>query len=443
MVEMKTGTHDRGTTFFPLYRYESLLGGKAEQVHNFASEFVKEWSETTHTQFVQTGHGDGNKTTGPEDVLFWLYGLFHSPEYRRRYRAALSQRFPIVLLTSNLDLLRRLARLGGELVALHLLESPKLDHPITEFIGGKNPEVEKPSWSENTVWVDKAQTIGFKGVREEVWNFHIGGYQVCAKWLKDRKGRTLSKDDIAHYQKVVIALSETIRLMAEIDQVIETHGGWPGAFASAGQDADATTDAATIEQTSIEKTIAPPPALVAKKSRAEPMPDLFSTAPPAKAHSEPATPTARPANIEDYDRDELCAEIRRLFNDGAVRERDASIVELARRLGYHRTGSTIRETLNNALITAVRRGILQNEHDQLSLLCRNIEQYERDFLKNQFIASLGGRTWFARDDAIRAFARWLGFARTGSNIEDAARSLINGLLREGRLESDGANIRRI
>ncbi len=65
---------------------------------------------------------------------------------------------------------------------------------------------------------------------EDVWNFHIGGYQVCEKWLKDRKGRTLSKDDIAHYQKIVVALAETIRLMKEIDEVIEQHGGWPGAF---------------------------------------------------------------------------------------------------------------------------------------------------------------------------------------------------------------------
>jgi Type ISP C-terminal specificity domain len=71
-------------------------------------------------------------------------------------------------------------------------------------------------------------------VPEDVWNFHIGGYQVCEKWLKDRKGRALSKHDIAHYQKIVVALSETIRLMKEIDEVIEAHGGWPGAFQPKG-----------------------------------------------------------------------------------------------------------------------------------------------------------------------------------------------------------------
>lgn len=66
---------------------------------------------------------------------------------------------------------------------------------------------------------------------EAVWSFRIGGYQVSQKWLKDRKGRTLSDEDIAHYQKIVVALKETVRLMAEIDNVIEAHGGWPGAFA--------------------------------------------------------------------------------------------------------------------------------------------------------------------------------------------------------------------
>jgi predicted helicase len=163
--------------------------------------------------------------------------VFHCPGYRNRYADFLKIDFPRLPLTGNLELFRALARLGAELVALHLLESPKLDKPITEFIparqslggggAGRNPEVEKVSWSKNTVWLDKAQTTGFKGVREDVWSFHIGGYQVCEKWLKDRKGRTLSAEDIAHYHKIIVALSETIRIMAEIDAVIEKHGGWP------------------------------------------------------------------------------------------------------------------------------------------------------------------------------------------------------------------------
>lgn len=61
----------------------------------------------------------------------------------------------------------------------------------------------------------------------DVWEFHIGGYQVCEKRLKDRKGRTLSYDDILHYQEILVTLNETIRLMLEIDQTIDSNGGWP------------------------------------------------------------------------------------------------------------------------------------------------------------------------------------------------------------------------
>jgi hypothetical protein len=75
------------------------------------------------------------------------------------------------------------------------------------------------------VFINKAQY--FDGVLPEVWEFHVGGYQVCHKWLKDRKGRVLSYEDIKHYQRIVAALVETITLMVQIDEAIEVHGGWP------------------------------------------------------------------------------------------------------------------------------------------------------------------------------------------------------------------------
>jgi predicted helicase len=181
-------------------------------------------------KWVAEGQGDLKETTGPEDIFYYAYAVLHSPGYRTRYAEFLKIDFPRLPLTSRLDLFRALAKLGGELVALHLMESPKLDKHITKWVGGKNPEVEKVTYSHETVWTDKAQTEGFCGVPEPVWNFHIGGYQVCEKWLKDRKGRTLTAADLEHYHRIVVALSETIRLMAEIDQLIETHGGWPGAF---------------------------------------------------------------------------------------------------------------------------------------------------------------------------------------------------------------------
>ena len=147
-------------------------------------------------------------------------------------------------LPGNPEIFTVIARLGGELVDLQLMESEKLNHFITSYVGLKPPTVARVGWSSGTVWLNAGKTnarekhrattpgtIGFRGIPEEVWDFHIGGYQVCHKWLKDRKGRILSNNDLAHYQKIVVALNETIRIMKEIDEVIEEHGGWPDAFA--------------------------------------------------------------------------------------------------------------------------------------------------------------------------------------------------------------------
>lgn len=239
-IVMSPKTSNNGF-IFPLYllpdnHEPDTLGLRTLPELNLAPAFMRQVAAIlgvaqTKSQGLPTGFT-------PEDIFHYAYAVFHSPGYRSRYAEFLKIDFPRLPLTGNLELFRALARLGGELTALHLLESPKLDRPITEFIGGRNPEVEKVSWTRDTVWLDKAQTIGFHGVPEPVWNFHVGGYKVCEKWLKDRKGRKLSKDDIAHYHKIVVALCETIRLMKEIDKVIDKYGGWPGAFAT-GQTAEA------------------------------------------------------------------------------------------------------------------------------------------------------------------------------------------------------------
>lgn len=179
----------------------------------------------------------------PEDIFHYAYAVLHSPGYRNRYAEFLKIDFPRLPLTSSIELFRELAKLGGELVALHLLESPKVNDFITRFEGqGDNSIPKKPVYKDGAVWINASQR--FEGVPEAVWSFHIGGYQVCEKWLKDRKGRILSDEDIAHYQHVVVALNETIRLMTEIDRIIETHGGWPGAFQSA--------NSATVRESSAE-----------------------------------------------------------------------------------------------------------------------------------------------------------------------------------------------
>lgn len=125
-----------------------------------------------------------------------------------------------------------------------------------------------------------------------------------------------------------------------------------------------------------------------------------------------------------------------------MRLREEALYEIAAELNYQRLGPRIREILTTDLFTAVRRGILESNGKGLRLLCRSVEDYQRDFLKEQFLASIG-RTWTDRHEAIRNFARWLGYSRTGPVFQTRTRSVINGLLREQRLESDGPNLRRI
>lgn len=228
-------------SLFPLYLYptgskKSLFdadestdapGGRRP---NLAQEFIADFSQQLKLNFITDGKGDCVKTFGPEDVFDYMYAVFHSPTYRSRYAEFLKIDFPRLPLTSDPDLFRSLCALGSELVGLHLIEQyapPVASFPVK---GGNIVEVVRytepgKGADEGRVWINKEQY--FENVPPEIWTFHVGGYQVCQKWLKDRKGRELAFDDLAHYQRIVAGLAETIRLMSEIDVTIDEHGGFP------------------------------------------------------------------------------------------------------------------------------------------------------------------------------------------------------------------------
>ena len=259
VICMSPKTSNNGFVF-PLYLYGGVgksdvlmfhtwPEGKDGRRPNLDPDFVKTAEQATGLAFQSDGRGDLRKAFGPEDMLAYIYAVFHCPEYRRRFEPMLKIDFPRVPPPGACKTFAHLARLGHELLSLHLLESKTLDKRGSKFIG-EDRTVSKVGWtSENggTVWIDgsgtannfQSGTSGFMGVPEEVWNFHIGGYQVCEKWLKDRQskggknprpGRVLTNEDLDHYKKIIVALSETIRIMTEIDKVIDAHGGWPEAF---------------------------------------------------------------------------------------------------------------------------------------------------------------------------------------------------------------------
>jgi predicted helicase len=215
VVDHNTLDSAKGAVIFPLCIYheddrDSLL---KHQSPNFSPEFIRDI--TAKLSYTPT----------PEAIFYYIYAIFHSPTYRSRYTEFLKIDFPRVPLTHNDQLFRQLAKFGGDLVALHLMKSPQLDTLITKFEGENDPVVDAghPKYANGKVTINK-KGDGFLGVLEPVWNFYVGGYQVCNKWLKDRKGLTLSPEDITHYQRIIVALRETIRLMQQIDTAIP---GWP------------------------------------------------------------------------------------------------------------------------------------------------------------------------------------------------------------------------
>jgi len=228
--------YDR-TSLAPLYLYDDIsrnTGARPLQrgsrktlsrQANLVPKFVEEFAGKLKLKFVSDGRGDLKKSFGPEDVFDYIYAVLHSPAYRKRYAEFLKSDFPRVPLTSDRALFRKLVKLGGGLVGLHLMESATLDtkHGPAFNVRGSS-EVEKVRYEPESKRVYINDTQHFQGVPQEVWDFHVGGYQVMRKWLKDRKGRRLTTDDVRHYRRVAVALAETMKHMKAIDKAIPR---WP------------------------------------------------------------------------------------------------------------------------------------------------------------------------------------------------------------------------
>jgi predicted helicase len=186
---------------YPLYVYDS---------NGFKISNLKEKIILNIEKFV-------GKTT-PEDILDYIYAVLHSPSYREKYKEFLKIDFPRVPYPKDTKSFKKLATFGAELRSLHLLESPKLNQFITTYPIVGTDTVEKLAYKNEKVFINSEQYFG--NVPEIAWKFYVGGYQPAQKWLKDRKGHTLTNSDIEHYQKIIVAFVETNRIMHEIDKIL-------------------------------------------------------------------------------------------------------------------------------------------------------------------------------------------------------------------------------
>ncbi len=155
----------------------------------------------------------------PEDVFYYIYAVFYSNTYREKYAEFLKTDFPRVPFTKDKRLFKKLADYGKRLADLHLMRSPGLDSPVIKFQGTGDKRVDKIRYDKKgeCVYINKDQY--FEGLEENIWEYRIGGYQVCDKWLKDRKGRILSLADVKHYCKVATAIKHTINIQKSIDEI--------------------------------------------------------------------------------------------------------------------------------------------------------------------------------------------------------------------------------
>ena len=218
-------------------------GSSQDREPNLSPPFVAALETATGLAFVPDGTGDLDATVGPESVLHYAYAVFHSPAYRERYADLLRIDFPRLPLTSDADLFRQLCALGARLVGLHLLRDVPAEGrpdligqplaveagypvyvppgaPIGKTLAGAGAEA-----AVGRVYLNPTAYV--EGVAPGTWAAQVGGYQPLEKWLKDRRGRTLTFSDVEHYVRTAAALHATRALMAEIDAAVEAAGGFP------------------------------------------------------------------------------------------------------------------------------------------------------------------------------------------------------------------------
>jgi predicted helicase len=213
LISLKT---KEASYYFPLYLYPDdhntkLLieeTSKPERTPNFSKEFSKAITEALGTELT------------PEEIFYYIYAVLYSPTYRKRYEEFLKFDFPRVPLSTDYERFQKLSELGKELVDLHLLKHPSLNETGVGFpVSGTNT-VEKIKYDEENGRVYFNKTQYFDGISKAVWEYRIGAYQVLAKYLKDRRKRELTREEIEHYMKVAATLRRTIAVQKEIDGVL-------------------------------------------------------------------------------------------------------------------------------------------------------------------------------------------------------------------------------
>jgi len=178
---------------------------------NFSSKFQK---------LLESSSFLNDKNTKPQDIFYYIYAILFSNDYRKRYFDFLKTGYPKIPFTNDKKLFFELSKLGNQLANLHLLKSDSLNKKEVRLIGNDNSEVKTRKWKDNKVWINPKQY--FAPVSKQVWEYYIAGYQMADRWLKERQKRSssrLTREEIKNYCQMITAISETISIQKEIDQL--------------------------------------------------------------------------------------------------------------------------------------------------------------------------------------------------------------------------------
>ncbi|KFD42170.1 DNA methyltransferase [Peptococcaceae bacterium SCADC1_2_3] len=212
IMETKCGERTTQSAIFPLYIYPDK-----NKKDLFTQHQTEKEPNIPQSVFEKLSSCYGQKPT-PEDILYYIYGVFYSNIYRETYAEFLKIDFPRVPFTADHVLFTQMGQLGKRLADLHFLKSAEINPPLAKYQGSsENDRIEKITYKEDEqrIYINKDKY--FEGIALEVWNYHIGGYQVLHKYLKDRKGRLM--DDAPRYCRIVTALNKTIEIQEMIDEI--------------------------------------------------------------------------------------------------------------------------------------------------------------------------------------------------------------------------------
>ena len=189
-------------TLMMIFDKRELFGAKKTNINRSIFETLAEYYE---------------KFPSSEEIFFYIYAVLHYNTYRKKYTEFLKIDFPRVPFARDYVLFKKTVEIGRKLVALQLLQSDELDPPLAKFQGNGDNRIEKVKYDQQQklVYINPYQY--FENIVENIWDYQIGGYSVCQKWLKDKKDKNLSLAEIKFYCKIVTALHRTIELQKDID----------------------------------------------------------------------------------------------------------------------------------------------------------------------------------------------------------------------------------